>query len=248
MTSLSYGMMAALATCAGGIVVAIARDWSHANRDYLLAFAAGVLIGLAFLEIGPQAMAKSGHAALYFTFGFYGMFLVENLAIPHHGHAHEAHDEHEGEHIGIGYLAWVGVLIHALVDGLAIAAGASIDPALAKSVTAGVVMHELPEGLLSASLLIGEGVSTARMLFLTALVALAKPAGVLLSERLFQGIAPEALANVTVTAVAIAGGTFVYVGAVDMLHHAKNQSRLRTFVAFTVGLAIFAVKAWFFPE
>lgn len=247
MVSLEYGLWAALSTVAGGLIVAVARRWSLENRDYLLAFAAGVLIGLSFLEIGPEAFTRSGHAALFFTGGFFFMFLIENLAIPHHGHAH---DGHEHDVAGLSYLAWTGVLLHSFVDGLAIAAGASIHPALAKSVTAGVVMHELPEGLLSASLLLGGGMPVGRMLALTALVALATPAGAVISELWLSGISPDALSGVSVTAVAVAGGTFVYVGAVDMLHHAKNQpqSRLRLFAAFTLGLSIFVVKTLFFPE
>jgi zinc transporter ZupT len=246
--SLEYGLLAAFATVLGGLLVAFFRKWSHDNRDTMLAFAAGVLIGLAFLEIGPEALAhEHGNAALYFTLGFYFMFFIESLAIPHHGHSH---DDEEHEHTGLGYLAWAGVLVHSFVDGLAISAGAAIHPALAKTVTAGVVMHELPEGLLSASLLLAGGMKTSRMLFLTALVAFATPAGALVSDLWLHAVSVETLKDVSVIAVALAGGTFVYVGAVDMLHHAKSQpgSRMRLFAAFSVGLAIFVAKALFFPE
>lgn len=234
-------MLAAAATMLGGFLVAAARRWSYANQDYLLAFAAGVLIGLTFLDIVPESVEANRIGAVFLTAGFFFMYFIEQLAIPHHGHGH---DDHGGHEAGLGWLAWLGVLIHSLVDGVAISAGAAIDPQLAGAVTAGVVMHELPEGLLAASLLMAAGQNVRRMLALTALVALATPVGAVLSSFVLGFIDPSRIVFVSQMAVAVAGGTFVYVGATDMLHHARHRTgrSWAAFFAFTLGIVMFGVK------
>jgi zinc transporter ZupT len=240
-------MLAAASTFLGGCLVVAARRWSIANRDYLLAFAAGVLIGLSFLEIIPEALTVHADAPYFLVAGFFFMFVVEQLAIPHHGHQHDlhAHDDEPETADSMGILAWAGVLIHSFVDGLAISSGAAVDVGLAQSVTAGVIMHELPEGLLAASLLLTHGSSSARALLLTTLVALATPAGAVLSDLALQWMERGALESVSTMAVALAAGTFVYVGAADMLHHAHGRP-IRAVTAFSIGLGIFVLKRVFF--
>ncbi len=258
MLSLEYGLLAAAATMLGGLIVIVAGRWSLANRDYLLAFAAGVLIGLSLLEILPEAFEKSPNAPLFVVAGFFFMYLVEQLAIPHHGHMHdvakehahphkhdphEAQDPHEVHETGLGWLAWIGVLIHSFVDGVAISTGAALDPALARSVTAGVMLHELPEGLLAASLLMATGMRPRNIFLLTAAVGLATPVGALVSDLALTAISHESLTRFSVVGMAMAGGTFIYVGVADMLHHAHAQAegRFRAILAFTAGLSLFVV-------
>lgn len=249
MTGLSYGFLAALATLAGGAIVLAARKWSFVNRNVLLAFAAGVLIGLAFVEIFPEAYENSINAPLYLLAGFFVMYLIEQFAIPHHGHQHGLEHDHdhaeETELKTLGWLAWAGVLFHSLIDGLAIVSGSALDPHLAKSITAGVILHELPEGVLAASLLIESGLSRTRIMLLTAAVAFATPFGALLATLSLDLVGTDSIARFSTVAMALAGGTFVYVGVADMLHHAhaQKQGRVRAAVAFSAGLLLFVVES-----
>jgi zinc transporter ZupT len=242
--TIQYGLLAAAATFAGGLLVVAARRWSLANRDYLLAFAAGVLISLALVEILPETAADTPGAHLFLLGGFFFMYLVEQLAIPHHGHQHDAGGAHTAH--GLTLMAWAGIVVHSFVDGLAIASGVALDPGLGASVTAGVILHELPEGLLAASLLLAGGASRRRILAMTAVVALATPVGAAISDAALRTVGAAAITNISSAAIAAAGGTFLYVGAADMLHHAhaERHGDLRSVAFFTLGLLIFVVRHW----
>ncbi len=241
MTALQSSLLAALATLFGGALVLTARKWSTANRALLLAFTAGVLTGLSFLSILPEAFERNEAAPFAVVVGFLVMYLLERYVLPH-----DVHHERELELGGLTVMAWFGLLIHSLVDGLAIASAAATPAGLLTPVTLGVVLHELPEGLVAAALLLAMGYSAPRILALTALVAFATPLGTLLSTVVLAEL-PIDLESTSYLLTAFAGGTFVYVGVADMLHQAhegKHEGSGVT-VAFLLGIGLFVILRLF---
>ena len=61
--SLGAGLVAALATVAGGWMVA-RREWSRRYLRYLLGLGAGFMLAAVFLEVIPEAYELSGPKSL----------------------------------------------------------------------------------------------------------------------------------------------------------------------------------------
>src|SRR5262245_25622561 len=139
----------------GGLIVVYRHAWAERHRHAVVAFAAGVLISLTFLEILPEAFENGYKGGVFAVLGFVGMYCLEHLFS-----AHRHVDEHCLE-VRASRIAYVGLVVHSLVDGLALAAGFELNSGFGWLVAAGVVLHEVPEGLASGSLLICSGVKRA---------------------------------------------------------------------------------------
>lgn len=240
MLSLAYGLLAAGSTVLGGTMVVLARTWSLQHRSLVLSFAAGVLVSLAFVEILPETLETTRLGAPFFVAGFVLMYIVEQV-LPHHSHAEDGDASLSLAEQRLAWLAWIGLLFHSLVDGLALAAGAALGHEMVRAVALGVVLHEFPEGLVAAAMLVAQGASVRKTLALTALVAFATPLGALVSVMLLQVIPADHLQVAASLAIAMAGGTFLYVGAADLLHryHEGRHASVRETLAFLAGLAAF---------
>lgn len=239
MLSLQYGMVAALSTMIGGALVIFARNWSVANRDYVLAFSAGVLVSLSFLKIIPGVFPHSTWGPLALLVGFFMMYLFEQLGV--HNHVHTEEVEHHDLH-GLTWVAWGGLLAHSFIDGLAIGSSAIVqDTGLLQSVTFGVVLHQFPEGLVAAALMVAQGFSALRTLALTAIVAFATPVGAVLTAFFLGLVSPDILKEISTVVMALAAGTFIYLGAADMLHHSHAQRNKKGVIAFSAGLIMFVM-------
>src|SRR5438128_1196508 len=98
------------------------RVKKHRNWALILSlpFAAGALLGAAFLDLLPEALesvnAKS--VLLYTLLGFVAFFLLERLATWFHHH----HDHTESHKASQRTLVVLGDLTHNAIDGLAIGA------------------------------------------------------------------------------------------------------------------------------
>ena len=239
MLSLQYGLVAAFSTMCGGLLVIFARQWSLTNRDYVLAFAAGVLVSLSFLKIIPGVFPHSTWGPLALLAGFFAMYLFEQLGVHHHVHTEEV--EHDVRH-GLTWVAWFGLLAHSFIDGLAIGSSALIeDVGLLQSVTFGVVLHQFPEGLVAAALMTSQRFSALRTLALTAVVAFATPVGAVLTAYFLGMMSPDVLKEISTLVMALAAGTFIYLGAADMLHHSHSQRNKGGVIAFSAGLVLFVL-------
>src|SRR6059058_520286 len=96
-----YALSAFFMTLAGGAFAFRYRRW----LDYIMAFSAGLLIGVAFLDLLPEVVT-TGNAfhidvrqlMLTVVFGFVGIFLLEKLTIIHGEKGHDApgHQHHVG--------------------------------------------------------------------------------------------------------------------------------------------------------
>ncbi len=241
MLSVSYAFIAAAATMLGGILVVLAHRWSSANRDYVLAFSAGILLSLSFLSIIPEVFPRNEWAPLVLLVGFLLMYLFEQFAVPHHVHEDEV-TGHAHDLRSMTWMAWAGLLIHSLIDGLALASSAAVeDHDLLASVTFGVVLHEFPEGLVAAALIMAQGVSAARTLLLTALVALATPFGAAVASQTIDLLSHTVVQNTAELLMSLAAGTFIYVGAADMFHHSHSQRNHLAMLAFVLGIIVYSV-------
>ena len=79
-----------------------------------------------------------------------------------------------------GIVMFSGLFFHSLLDGIIIGVGFEVDPKVGLLTSVGVILHELPEGVTTFSLLINS-IKRKTALKLSIAVALATPLGALIS-------------------------------------------------------------------
>lgn len=202
----------------------------------LVGFAAGGLIGGAFLHLLPEAVEQGGGQGVFFyaLCGFTAFFLMERYFYWRHCH-HGVCDVHS-----FTYLNLIGDGIHNFTDGLIIAASFMTDFKLGVVTTLAVIFHEIPQEIGDFGILVYGGFSKSRALFFNFICALFAILGALLGYFL-SGL----IENISLFLISFTAGGFIYIAASDLipeLHRQKDNRRAnRAFAAFILGLIFMAL-------
>ncbi len=229
--SLIGGMIAALATVAGGWMVA-RREWSRQYLRYLIGLGAGFMLAAVFVEVLPDAYELSGsRAPLYVLAGYLVVHLFVHTLSTHVHFGEETHVE-EVRSGHTAEVALAGFALHALFDGVMVGAGFLVSAYLGGVLLAAVVLHKLPEGFTAASLMLARGRSRGAALAAAAGLGAATLVGTLCTA-LFAGQAGVVLP--------FSAGLTLYVAASDLVPEVNQERDLG--VAGTVFLGAAALAA-----
>ena len=99
-----------------------------------------------------------------------------------------------------------------------------------------VVVHKLPVGIAAMSALYHSGVPGRRAAWITAALASVTPAAVIVSYFAFRGVSESVLGIL----LALAGGSFLYVGAADLLPEGQARGRAANTLMFLLGAIVMA--------
>lgn len=211
-------------------------QWSHRTAHRWIAFGAGAILGAAFLHMIPEAHELADAKSLTMVLGgFLMLYLLEQLLMKH------PHEEDAGEFHEIGFLAFVGLTLHDLIDGIALGSGEHV-PELTPAIFLALVLHKVPTTFSVSLLLIHGDYKRSRIFAFLVVMLLAIPAGVLLSQLIVGHEAPERLVGYL---VAFSAGTFIYIGAYELLPEMHRKSAHDSWIAgaFAIGIALmFALK------
>lgn len=223
MTPLLFGLLAALGNLAGAIVVVRhARRGLHVVEQFV-AFGAGFMIAAVVLAMLPEALEQPGAPVLVLA-GFLAVHLAQHVLIPHFHFGEETHRISASA----GTSALVGLSLHTLFDGVAIASGFLVSPELGVLLFLAVFLHKLPEGVTMASVMLAGGQGASRAIGAAGLLGGATIAGVLLT----QVIAPLA-----VHGLALSAGVTLYVAASNLVPEFQARRGWGISVAFFGGAA-----------
>jgi zinc and cadmium transporter len=192
-----------LAGVVGGL---IPERWIATRRHLLVGFAAGVLIGVVFLDLLPDALAATTATVplAIVLASFTAMALLE-WWLGHHRSRHE-----RGTPLPLMLLG--ADALHNLADGAAIAAAFLTSPRLGVVTSIAILVHEIPGELGDYAILRGAGLGRRRALIAMAKVQLTSGIGAaatLLGSAIWEKLSASVLA--------VAAGTFLYIGATDLL-------------------------------
>jgi zinc and cadmium transporter len=230
----TFVAVAAVADLAGAAFVTSVHRRGRAPLRYFVALGAGFMLAAAFVRMLPES-AQAPHAFLFVLIGYFGIHLFEHTVAPHFHFGEEVHAE-AFLNPSAGYLAMLGLGVHTLFDGVAIAAGFMIGPTLGMLLFLAVVLHKLPEGFTIASIMLATGRS--RTAALGAGVAL----GIL---TLVGALGTNLLARDHLGyALALSAGVTIYVAASDLIPEVNREGGPA--LAWTVfgGLLLFALADW----
>jgi ZIP family zinc transporter len=228
---LVLGLAAAGATLAGG---ALALRYA-ARVHLILGFSAGAVIGVALLDLLPEALdlAPAGRTALSVTgmaaLGFL-IYLAADRALLMLARGDAGHRGH----FGAGSLT-----VHSLLDGLAIGLGFQASAAVGAALAVAVLAHDLADGVNTVNLSL-TGSASARIARRWLIAdALAPLVGIALSR--FIVLPTGALGAV----IAVFSGFFLYIGASELLpesHHRHPRAWTTLSTIAGVGLIWLVVR------
>lgn len=227
-TALLYSLIAAAANLAGGLVITTSSPKGRVTQRLLIAFGAGFMIAVAFLAMVPHALENDPSAAVGLVVGYLLVHLTQHVLTPHFHFGEETH-HHEMVGRWVGVTALLGLLLHTLFDGVAIASGFAVDAKLGLLVFVGILLHKIPEGVTVASIMLASGNSSARALGAVALLGASTVLGVLLAGR---------VEPLQAHGLAVSAGVTIYVAASNLVPEVQ-KSRGWSYAAsvfFGVGL------------
>ncbi|MBI2133855.1 ZIP family metal transporter [Candidatus Woesearchaeota archaeon] len=180
---------------------------------WIISFAAGTMLGAAFLDMLPEAVEVSGGSVLVYSLaGIAGFFILEHFIHWHH-HRHESKSLKSAV-----YPILVGDAIHNFVDGTVIAASFLTDVRVGIAATAAIIFHEVPQELGDAGILIYSGLSRFKAAVFNFASAITAFVGALLA---FYFNARFEWLNVIL--VSFAAGGFIYIAAGDLLPELRKE-------------------------
>jgi zinc transporter, ZIP family len=224
--ALMFACVTFVSTGLGGVAAIRLRDRLH----LLLGFSSGAVLGVALFDILPEVFALDGGASYMpvAALGFLTFFGLERYTAMHrpreHAHAVDVHEQELG--------AWTaaGLAMHSFLDGVAIGVGFQANFGIGLLIALGVIAHDLSDGLNTVTVVLAHGNPLQRATFWLGVDMLAPVLGVAatLPFDLRAGLLPWVLA--------FFAGSFLYIGASDLLPEAREHDSPLVGVATVAGM------------
>jgi zinc and cadmium transporter len=229
--SLLLGLTAAAADVFGGTIV-VQKNWDRSYLKYFVALGAGFMLATAMLEIIPASLGlRQKDAPFLILAGYLITHFFEHTLTPHFHFGEEIHaDQFVAAHKG--YSVLLGLVIHTLFDGIAIASGFIVSNWLGWVIFLAVFLHKIPEGFTIASVMLASGRSKQIAWGASLLLGLATFVGVLTMVLLRRDVA---------FGLPLSGGVTIYVAASDLMPEVNREPGGKMALVVLLGVAVFFV-------
>ncbi len=212
----------------GGLAPTVEGVMERLGLERIISFRSGVLIAVAVADVLPEAWIEAPLPSVMAAAA--ALILGWRL---HHDHSQD-HEGHELTHPHIHPrphlpTAVAALFVHSLLDGLNLGATVVVGVPALFAVGAATSLHKVADGLTLTTLFQQAG-RPPRTLLLVA-VSLATPVGAILGVvgALRLGAIPTALL------LGFAGGSFLFVGASQIVPHLNRKRDTQCAIAFAAG-------------
>jgi zinc and cadmium transporter len=245
--------------CAVSVVFSLAGGWipllvrlTHRRMQIAISFVSGIMLGIGLLHLLPHsylALGSIDSATIWTLLGFLFMFFLERFFHFHHHDVAEVDDHARAHHEHEQSIPWggaaIGLTLHALVDGVAMAAAVAADEEHAAAwaglgAVLAVVLHKPFDSLTIGTLMAAAGRSAASRHMLNFMYSLVTPLGVLL---FYASYGPFAEPQYGLgQALGFAAGAFICIASSDLLPELQFHRHDRT--ALSLALVAGIAVAW----
>lgn len=212
---------------------------SDSTMHLMLGFSAGLIGGLATMNLLPEAFEVAGDpraAALGLAAGFFLLLLIERHLIGAADHR-LPHFEDGAPIQPFGTLAISALTVHGLIDGFVIPLGFEVGGSVGTVIVVAVALHQIPDGFAALAVGLASGAGRRRALAFVLATAIDTPLGILLGV-LFLGAVGTGWLGI---GLAFSAGTFLFVSAADLIPELQHRSRsLLVTAAIVLGFAVVA--------
>jgi solute carrier family 39 (zinc transporter), member 9 len=233
---LVYSALIVLISLLGG-VLPLLRSWTPRQLHMMTALSAGVFIGATFLILMPEAIEgmDTGQALALIMAGFVTILLVE--IILQHRHQEEC-DDHttDHQHILTSTTAFVGLSVHSVMDGFALGVAVVLGEEVGTIVFLAILAHKAIDVFSLSTTFRLADISRRQAFKFMALFSLITPLAAALAFPLVEWLREIEVG----IPLALAAGTFMYVGIYDLLPEAfhEKHEQYAAFALVVVGIAI----------
>ena len=265
-TLLVYCVLITIVSLAGGWLPGMIR-FTHVRLHALMSLVAGFMLGIACFHMLPHAVEHGGSldsAMFYLMIGLLGMFfLVRALHFHQHGSVEESgelpscdldHDDsHAHHHAAQHRLSWTGVFvgltIHTLIDGVALATAVAAAQHSQAATLAGIgtflaiTLHKPLDSMSITTLMAAGGWSKQSQLKVNFIYAAVCPVAAVLFYLLIDLQISDASASTLVpAALAASAGVFLCIALGDLLPEIQFHSHDR--IKYSACLLLGVALAW----
>lgn len=230
---LLFSLATFASTFFGGLFAVRFKNKLH----FIMAFAAGVLMGIVAFDIFPEIISmvgEHGFAAIdvmvALISGFFVFHILEK-SILLHSHTDEHFPGHKHPHVGVASaLALAG---HSFMDGVAIGLGFQINSAIGILIALAVISHDFTDGMNTVSLMLNHKNTDRRAKLFLFLTAATPVLGVV--STLFFTVPPYFL----YLYLGFFAGFLLYIGASDILPEAHSEHSSYKLIGLTLLGSLF---------
>ena len=244
LTALGIGGATVIGALIGFCFKKIDEKWN----DGILGFAAGIMLAAAIFGLIIPSMEQAGKSGIWMIVaGVLCGALFLNFADKLTPHLHHLTGVKEEEHKNNAHLNKVmlfvlAIAIHNLREGLAAGVGVGAgDMGNALTISFGIALQNIPEGMVIISPMILSGVSKGRTFVIALMTGLVEVVGTFIGY-----FAAGISAAVLPFCLAFAGGTMLYVISDEMIPetHSHGYERLATY-ALLIGFLVMVLMDTF---
>lgn len=219
-----------------GIAFFISKVDFHKMTFYFVSLASGTMLGSAFLHLMPEALEHNAQRGLLvICLGIFVFFILEKLLIWRHCHFHQHPDDHHRPTAARMVIA--GDAIHNFIDGAIIAASFLADHRIGMSVTAAIILHEIPQELGDFGILVHGGFSMKKALVINGLTATSALLGAVITYCFL-----EAVPLLQTFLLPLTAGGFLYIALADLIPQLHNRTDIKETVSqialITIGFGL----------
>lgn len=219
---LIFTFIGSIASLIGGIVLLFREKFAIKISHFLSSFAAGVLLGTAFLDLLPEALEASSEINLFFwtLIGLLGFFLLERFIHWFHHHGAGEHADPNPKNRSLVSLVVIGDSIHNFIDGVVIAATFLVSIPLGIVTSLAVAAHEIPQEIGDFGILLHRGIKRNRVLVINIISAAISLLGAILTY-LFK----DSVIRILPIFLSLAAGFFIYIASSDLIPEIHNEEK-----------------------
>ena len=225
-----------LGSCGGLLVVStLVSCPSHVRTrlvPWLVSYAVGALLGVALLDILPEALTMVAPQAVFGTLlaGILLFFTLEKLVLLRHCHTDECE-----VHGATAPLLFIGDGFHNFIDGAIICSAVMTSVPLGISTAIAVAAHEIPQEVGDVAILLASGYSRGRALLLNLVTGAASIGGAFAA---FAAV--QVIPTIRPYVLALSAASLLYIAMSDLipnLHKGEiDRSALRQVLLIAAGI------------
>lgn len=205
----------------------------------MLAFSAGVMLAISFVEMIPQSIEHSSIiiTSLGILIGAIIMFIFDNI-IPHIHPKLSDHSQGMTMKKTALYLIF-GIFLHNFPEGLAISTGIASDSGTLLSIAFAIAIHNIPEGICTSAPYYASTKKKLHSFLISSLTAIPILVGFLSGRYIFNNISQ----NIFGLIISITAGLMIFISTNELIPFScnKDDSSTKVFSHSSIFFLIFGI-------
>lgn len=230
-----HSLLAGLATVLGALsVVALGRPGERILSVFL-GFAGGVMTSVVIFDLLPSAL---DHGSVFtttagFLLGLIFMLFLDVILSIWPGLNNANNTGEKSRFLKMGYLIAIGIALHDLPEGIAIAVGYSAKQSLGILIALSIGLHNIPEGMATAAPLLMGGVKPHTIIITCLAISLFTPIGAAIGLLIISFSS-----RFICILLALAGGAMAFIVYNELIPESRRRHPNYSRLGFFLGLVL----------